>query len=337
MTSDKAKAILKNILILSLITYVFYFVVVKFYIFPNHSGYGAQIILSIENEKRFSQLKEIDYLVLGDSSAFKNIVPDILSPNSYSLALPGGSTMDIFHRLNRIDTSKIKKGIVITNSFIAPKHYARDYWDRMVLFGFYDFSEFMRNYEIGVENKVFPSNYNKAVYILLYVKSKMLLSYRGLQALWYAPPSFQKKKSMRQKLEAKFYKQKGWLDNPEGIRSPLFFKAYHTHYKKRFNSDPTDHFYLSKILKLTAERNIPVYFVLGPLAERGYPLIDVDEYKVTISEYMNSLKAQYPHFHYYPSRLKLQPKAFFDFYHLSDKGAEKFTREIAEYINSASN
>lgn len=334
MISEKARTIIKNILLLTFITYLFYFVVVKFYIFPNHSGFGAQIILSIENEKKFSDLKDVDYLVLGDSSAFKNIIPDYLSSNSYSLALPGGSTMDIYHRLSRLDLNKIKKGIVITNSFIAPKHYARDYWDRMVLFGFYDFNEFMRNYEIGVEHKVFPSNYNKAVYILFYLKSKMLLSVRGLQALWYAPASFQKKKSMRKKLEEKFWKQKGWLDNPEGIRSPLFFKAYHTHYNRRFNSDPTDHFYFNKILKLTEEKKIPVYFVQGPLAERGYPLIDVEDYKTSLAEYMHGLRMQYPHFHYYQSRLKLQPKAFFDFYHLSDKGAEKFTKEIAGYIEA---
>lgn len=290
------------------------------------------MVLTIENEQNYSHLSKVDYLILGDSSAYKNIVPEELSPDSFSLALSGASAMDTYNRMIRIDLSKIKKGIILTNSFIHQKHYARDYWDRMVYFGYYSYPQFLTNYKIGMENKVFPSDYNVIFYNLYYVKTKLLFNIRSLQALWYAPASFQQKVSVSDNIKERMTKNKGWLDVPVNVKSDWFFRAYKSHYQYKFTPDPTDNFYMRKILDLTRDKKIPLYFIQGPVSENGHELVDVENYKLTLAEYMNGLAKAYPHFHFYQSKLTPPPRDFFDFYHLNEVGARKLSSEIKNFI-----
>lgn len=313
---------------LGLTTYIFYFSILNFYIFPNHFTFSAQFLKRMESIESYKELRSVEYLVVGDSTAYKNIQPLLISPESYSLAVPGSSSMDIYNLLLRIDLSKITKGLIITNSFINTKHYGRDYWSRMIMFGFYNFNQFIKNYEIGIKNNIFPNNYSKSNYIFQFLKTKLLFNSRAAQAIWYAPASFQLKESVGSTIQDKMKINHGYLENPTSAKSANFFKAYYGHYIYDFNVSITDDFYFKQILKLMHSKNIQVYFVQPPLAEIDNTFVKVSNYQEGLKTYMENLHNFFPNFHFYQSNLKLKSKAFFDFYHLNSIGSKKFSHEL---------
>jgi hypothetical protein len=323
---------LKKIMIFCFIVYSIFFVTVKFYVFPFYNKPTALFLNSFQGWRNLENVKNIDYLITGDSMALCGISPTVISGNSYSIAMPAASMMDIYYLLKKTDLSHVNKGIIISNSFFFEKNYEEDYWEKMIQLGFYDFSEFFSNYQTGKENKIFPyTRYSKIVYFYNYLKFKTLLNSVVLEAIDTPENATLEHKNSIEKMKERMIKGHGFISYSESLKAKKFFYAYILHFNRSFYPSPTDDFYLKKILELT--RNQKVYFIQLPLAEDSHPKIKVVAYKTGLENYIMSLTRNYPHLQFYTPKIKFLNKDFYNFYNLNSSGAKKLSNELKEYFS----
>lgn len=138
---------MKKVLVLIIFflpTYLTYYFLQKNFIQKNYNRISARsnIILEVLLKKIQSE-ESIDYLVLGDSSSLHSIVPTILSKKSWSFSIPGGRLKDIETAIDLIDLKKIKKGIIIQNSF-SIKHSKEDFFKYIVTSDLYSIPEIIK-------------------------------------------------------------------------------------------------------------------------------------------------------------------------------------------------
>jgi len=137
---------MKKILVLLaflLSTYLIYYFVQKNIIQKNYNRISARsnIILKVLLEK-IQSVDSIDYLILGDSSSLHSIVPTLLSKKSWSFSIPGGRIKDMETAISLIDLKKVKKGIIVQNSF-SIKHSEEDFFKYIVTSDLYSATELL--------------------------------------------------------------------------------------------------------------------------------------------------------------------------------------------------
>jgi hypothetical protein len=320
----------KITILLSLIYLVFYFVV-KFYFLPNHFRATAILNSSLTHWAEVSKNQNIDYLVVGDITALTGILPKMLSANSYSIALSTASMMDIYYQLKKTDLTHVEKGIVISNTFFVEKHYEVDFWDTLVLGGFYDFSDIVELYKVGEENGLFPySRYSKLEYFSHYLRQFFLINQSAINSL--ASYETTEGKNLFQRTYERIKNKNGFSKMPAVFKKGNFYYSYRLHFNKYFYPTPTDDYYFKKILELTKGKN--VFFILPPLADKTHKNTSIEKYKIGLESYLDSLKLKYPLLHYYASPLSISKENFYNFYTLYVDGAVLYSQDLSNYLRN---
>lgn len=320
----------KKLFLFSFLGFVLFYITVKFYLFPFHYKMSARHYASLANIERYQKLATVDYLIAGDSFGLHSIQPLKISPDSYSVSISGASLMDTYYLLNRIDLTKIKKGLILTNSMYFKNHYEADFWDRLVLFDFYSFSEMNRIYDQSLVENIFPStHYSKPYYFLKYFKEKLLLNKNTLWALLDSPKSIVAASSKRDSFENKIHTHKGFIPYWPEDRSGFFDMAYLEFFSKEFTANATDIYYLKKILEFTKSKNLAVYFIQPPIVQRG-----VNSFESGYQSFFQQVQRDNKHFYFHAVKTIVPEKDFYDFYHININGSDKIMPEILDFLKN---
>ncbi len=145
------KKILINVFIL-LITFSSYVFLQDHFVQKNVDRVSIRMnIVLNELLPMIKSIDTIDYLVIGDSTAFHSIIPNAISKNTWSLCIPGSSPLDFVKIIDTIDTTKIKKGLIIQNSF-SVKHGDEDFFQYIARSNLYSFFELFDAYSLKKGN-----------------------------------------------------------------------------------------------------------------------------------------------------------------------------------------
>lgn len=126
MDSMRKKVIIKFLCFL-LVAYGLYWAAVEFIFLAHLHPAGVRAKLKAEYNLTQVPRDEVDYLILGDSTAFYTINPLLLTPKSYSIAELGASVALSKKNFKEMGIKKINKGVILIQTFIDP-HYDEDIW-----------------------------------------------------------------------------------------------------------------------------------------------------------------------------------------------------------------
>lgn len=318
------------------LVYLIYFFTMEFYIYP----YDNYLSVRTKLKKQYNSLKipnEVDYLVLGDSTALYSIQPRLLTPASYSAATLATSAMKTFEELLSLGDIKISKGIILTQTF-TEAHYDEDLWKILIPAKIINLDQLyllMCN-----KNKSDCNNIEKINLSIKYFTSKLHLSMYSFQTLKgflknIIPNEFRISDDLYFKI---LVENNGSYSSPSSIkiRTYDFLAPYNQLFKHKQSKPPKIEIsYIYDIINYAAKRKLNVFYVITPLAS-NFMNSSADKYDEGLEEVLKNIKAS--NFIIVNGR-KFQKDLFrsdfTDYSHLNEEGAKKFTLYLSQLLNSS--
>jgi hypothetical protein len=297
------------------------------YIDPDYSVWRAKETLL--------QQDTAQVLILGDSCAEDDLIPDRLGPDVINLGGAGTTPIDAYFLAKKIVALKpLPRAVII--SFV-PFHFANPtpelFWSRMTFgsLGFGDLNEIRETSRRLHDNVLFgtesPGDIDARLKIALL--SVKLPSFNGpalLQAL------FEQRMKENSAAYAAVLQSRGqkYRDvHPESDRLD------ETSSLKVFVPSKLIDFYFDQTLALLSSQRIPTYFIGMPhreLSDKLYTRTLRDNY----AAYLQSYARLYPDFHILGDPLPNYPMADFgDYAHLNAQGAARWSDHVARALREA--
>lgn len=274
--------------------------------------------------------KDQDYLILGDSSALFSIAPKMISLNSSSRTMLGSSIYLSEKLLYELDLSRIKKGIILSQSFISD-HYNRDLWRILVPNGLISLKQVYELHEIN-------NLYEYVSYGGRFWLSRLHLDAFAMEALMsrLKPQDFSHE-DFRTAFILKLDRDAGHFETVSKKLLPYdkFVFPYYEIFNRSAQIPPRELRALLNIVTLAASKNIPVIFVKIPNASRSLNL-NTERFDNSVSEILRQINS--PYFRIIDGTLlaNLERNDFLDFNHLNSQGAKKFSASLARELNKIS-
>lgn len=292
----------------------------------------ARHIATIDYSTELQTKDNIDYLIIGDSIPLHAFQAQLLSRDSYSICISGASLFDMYMALKKIDLKKVKKGIIVSNSFNSHLHFSEDFWKRFVLTGTYSLSELHEFYQSSRNNHSYPSSENS---YLSFMTKAALTKYR----LNHYPLEVIGRYFQSHIWAFNFYEQNlQWLKERNGslpievpgsdfkLSKNDFELPYREFYSKPLRADLSDIYYLKSLLSLVSQSNIPVFMPVLPLANGEFP--------DGLEELLKRESASYRGIEVFKLSVGLNRDDFFDFNHLNSRGSFKASAALNKWLNT---
>lgn len=309
----------------------FYFYIVNVYIGSDFD----KTFVKVKTKSLYAQNtipREIDYLVLGDSSAFYGINPLLLTPKSYSAANIA-QTLYLSHQvLSGMKNIDIKKGIIITQTF-ATDHYDTDIWDVLVP------SDEIKLDEIYAIKCGIPSRCDNLSRIKLgydYLKSKLFLRRNLMKKI--STFILENDRASSQNYSKWFENNIRSHNGQYALPSSYFLgsKSLEQSSLKFLNQDlslapSSELYFLERIKSLCLSKNIPLYFFITPTKSSAQA--NLSPYKRSLDPLLSKIKRM--NIEVVDGNMiatNLNEKDFVDFNHLNENGANKLTRALAAFL-----
>lgn len=274
----------------------------------------------------------IDYLIIGDSIPLHAFQAQLLSPDSYSICLSGASLYDVYMALLKTDLSRVKKGIIFSNSFNAKLHFNEDFWKRFILTNTYSLSELNDFYQSSKTQKAFPSSeYSYLLFMIKAASTKYRLNHYSLEVLG---------RYLQSKIWTfNFYDQnRQWMKERNGslpievpgttfkMTKEEFYRPFTEFYSRPLMVEASDLHYLHQILTHISKYKLRVFAPVLPLANGTYPN--------GLEELLKRQTASYRGIEVFTLSPGLNPEDFFDFNHLNSRGSFKATASLNKWLNT---
>ena len=299
----------------------------------------ARHFASLEYIKKVKTQTHIDYLIVGDSTGMHSVNPKFISNDTYSVCISGASLLDTYRLLSEFDLSRIKKGIILTNSFNSELHYGEDFWRRFILTNSYSLIELVEIYNESKTRNIFPANqFSAGEFYSISIATKLLLNKYAFEALSEYLRSFKWNKNYFHKYLSFFNENNGYvtLEDPGSgfeLKDEDFFHPYSDFYNKNFLIDQTDFYYLNKIYQLTSRANLWLIMPFLPLADQA-SRVNLSAFKNSFKSYFSHYELLHPYYLFTPIKIELNRSEFFDFNHVNSKGAIKTTKALLNTLNT---
>jgi len=314
-----------------LVIYFFYFLAMDFYFYPYANPRAARAQASVDYA-RFYASRDVHYLVLGDSSSLYGIIPKNLPGNSVSFSMIAASLFSSAKILEQVKNLKIKKSIILTQSFIND-HYDQNVWGLFVPMRIYSYAETL--------NLLCGSNEcSWSDYFLINLKYAMAKCYLSDMSINYFR---ERMEQLDMKYNRRFYNNymlllkegNGHFTRKGSFESSRekFLLPYLESFSRPIQTIPEIEFIsLKKILQFASDQNVLVYYVIMPTAATALG--------VSTEAYRNSIKSRLRPFESanfiildasdYEKQLTIGD--FWDYSHLNNYGARKFTEHLRGLI-----
>lgn len=306
--------------------FAYYFTMVD-YVLPFGSRRSTRVQVASAYQKMFRNV-ELDYLVIGDSTAYYGIDPDYLPGYSFSISQTASTTYSNYKSLIQLENVKIKKGIIITQSFIED-HYKFDVWGLYIPNKALDLNDTL-NIFCG-ERRDHCFSWEKAFYSLKYYQSKFLLNPYTLRLLYeWGEMGFPQYEGIFYGFLESITIHKGFFNkNNTAPTRDLFLAPYNLNFNRAIPSFPVSEIeYFKKIIEYAKEHNIKLYYVMLPTAASIYQL-SLDEYEKSLFNIIGPLQSD--HFEIVNMRGvegEFVREDFWDFNHLNSNGVRKLKKHL---------
>ncbi|MBR1691841.1 MAG: hypothetical protein IJ711_03580, partial [Lachnospiraceae bacterium] len=266
---------------------------------------------------------EPELLILGDSRAKAGLVPEVLSPHSYNLALGGATPIEGYYSLKEyLAHHKKPKTLLLA---YAPMHYmdVDTLWTRTVYFhnmsksDFFEIMENAKQYE--KTDRIRMDHYVSEYYMYeLYMPNKYATALKNSGFVFRHQRTLAKYAEMEANRGHTLYGTEAYSSGVNG-------EAHETDF---VSSDIIDA-YVDKLLDLCSRESIAVVVEQLPMNETSYGILQ-PEFKSHYKEYMLGLAERYPEVTVNPSLYCYDNAYFGDADHLNAAGCEVFTQYIKE-------
>lgn len=319
--------ILLKLLLPLLFVYGVYFLVMEFYLFPYESPKVARARASHDHAGLYES-SEVDYVILGDSTALYGLVPRKLTARSVSFSMIASPLYYAHRTLEQLKYMNIRKGIILTQTFISD-HYDDSVWGLFVPTGLFSMKDV--NALFCHEMSSPCSLIKRAELHLKFILARGYLTTFSLQLL-------------RERLEnpdrtyghlyQTFFeitkRTRGFFEKTGiGDNSPdQFIAPYTQNFSRAVTSiPPSEKWHLQELIQMARNRGVRIYFVIMPfggghkhpaylyrksvekiLAELNQPALKIIDLSLLETE--------------------LSREDFWDYNHLNAKGAEKVSRRL---------
>ena len=266
-------------------------------------------------------------LILGDSRAMADLVPEMLGENYVNLGVGGATTIEMYYTLKHyIENNGVPGRVVI---MFAPFHYSDmdNYETRTMYFWHLSFSEALDVYTQG-------SSYGAEVFDE-FDRFDILSMYLRLPDS-YLPALINARCFGRESDNLKLYEQQ--IQNRGhalyGTADGCDYINYEANYTEmnRGGEHLLITYYFEKLLKLCSDNGIETIRLQPPMNEASYTRLDsgyVKEYE----SYINKFANDNPDIVFETKIPCYDNKYFGDSSHLNEKGAQVYTEEfIGKYI-----
>ena len=316
-----------------MICYLLYWALVEYMVLPYMDPGGIRAIMKNNYIKNVIPRDEVDYLIMGDSTAFYAINPARLSKKSYNAAQPGSSMTLTKNTFANLNIKKINKGIIISQTFINP-HYDEDIWKVFVPQKMMGLNDVL---DVFCQKKCSFSE--KSYWIIKYFWYRIHLNAYAASTVSYGL-SIQFNSSMRgfaTHIEENLIthqghyaaKKKYTLDNN------FFYSAYWKNFTKPIDP-PTSELQSLKELADLAKLNGIRVFLIQPQLYRAEKMINLQQYTKSYQDFIKSrpdLGIEY--IDYKKFNLVLDKSHYRDISHLNENGANKVTDALKYYIENS--
>ncbi|MBC7538057.1 MAG: hypothetical protein H7281_04505 [Bacteriovorax sp.] len=297
----------------------------------------ARHFASLAYIEKIKSQSQIDYLIIGDSTGLHTINSKLISGRTYNVCISGASLLDTYKTLTLFDLSRIKKGIILTNSFNSKIHYGEDFWKRFVLTNSYSIKDLSKIFNEDKTINIFPSNqFTPIEFYFTAIATKLLLNKYALEALSEYLKSLRWNVNFYQKYTLSYIANNGFttLVDPGTkfqLKDEEFFKQYFNFYSRPFQINVTDYYYLNKIYQIASRGNLLLIMPLLPLADKATNL-NVTNFKDSYESYFKNYEIHHPGFILAPIKIELKRSDFFDFNHLNSEAANKTTMALLKLL-----
>ncbi len=325
-----------KIVIPILLVYIIYFLYLHFFAYPSDNVFSIRT--AIKNHYNHHSIpSEVDYLVLGDSSGLYSINPTLLSPNSYSASALAETAYKSHQTLTSLSNTKIKKGILITQTFIS-SHYDEDIWKIHVPIGILNFEDVvLLHCGVSQEN---CNKYDLFKIGLKFVVTKLYLTGYSLQAATTSVKSFFEVKHINAKQDFidNITNNHGHYASPISLvlKRYQFLGPFYKDFQDDLPAPPSaDLYYFKKIIAHAKNLGLNVYYVITPMCT-NFINSDNSKYNRSLNNIIYQIKDE--NFKIIDGRsfnAQLDVTEYVDFNHLNEKGAIKFSKYLSDLLTNS--
>lgn len=312
-----------------LVLYTVYWLGVEYYVQPYLHSAGIRGRLKVHYIQTQIPKDEVDYLILGDSSALYAINPHFLGAKSYSAAEVGASVSRATQIFQELKIKKINKGVILGQTFIDP-HYNEDIWKIFVPQKIMSLGEVLKMYCGSEENLC--SSFEKAHYRLKYIWYRMHLNDYAASVInlgikehiWIGARRFTRYVKHNYSINKGHYAA---LSSPP-LGNAEFFLSYRKYFQTKINPPPSEIDEIKALEEAVKKYNVKLYIVY-PQLYLNDPAIKIDDYKLSYMNFMSQLSSSSLVI-LTPSQINIpyQRSHFRDFNHLNENGAKLFSKKL---------
>lgn len=330
----KNKFFLKFIGVMVLLL-VAYWALLEYVIYPKYDLVKIRSSLKRKYVIESIPRDEVDFLILGDSSAFYSINPKRLSLKSYSAAELGASVALVKKTFDELKIKKINKAVVLIQTFISP-HYGDDIWEIFVPTGRMNLHEILNFFCSDYDQKC--NLIDKGALVVKYYWHKVHFNSGSIATITYAIKNqghfnfsgFPRHFSENLEKNNGHYpaKRTATLEDPE------FFNSYWKDYSTPISPPPFELKALRELAESVHKYGVRLY-VLCPQVFRNDSRVDLSKYLASYEKYLRSERSLGINY-IGPKNLNLvlDRKHYRDFSHPNEDGANEITDAFSSFVVS---
>ena len=263
-------------------------------------------------------------LILGDSRAMADLIPEDMDKGVYNLAVGGATGVEMYYTLKHyIENESVPENVII---MFAPFHYSYmdNFWTRSVYFHHLTLPEAIKVYSEGIRldsNAVCERDKGLSSIISMYLCFPDSYMPAALNSGFIG-----RYQANRQAYEDISQSRGHGLFGTEEGSSELNYEANYTELDTGRDYGILK-LYMERLLSLCRDNEIRTILVQPPMNEASYESLN-DDYVSQFSGLIESFKELYPEAEI-SSEIPCYDNGFFgDASHLNEKGAIKYTKEF---------
>ncbi len=265
-----------------------------------------------------------DVIIMGDSRAHAGLIPQLIGNNSYNLAAPGATPIEVYYMLEKYLENEQPEVLVLS---FAPQHIQEQssFMERTVKFGFFDRKTIGDIYTVSLNNKNdlrIQSKYFWIKYFGMKIKYLPLFSPEIRNSLFLR----QDKNLRRYQLNSHF---RGY--NYQGTRSMEIPLGRQATKRVNFQPSPTIVHYFKRIIELCNQNGIRIVYVTMPFSQAKMASFDAEYLSRYNNQIMPLILANEDN-SYVGGDTVYTNEYFVDKSHLNAKGAVRFSLSIADEL-----
>ncbi|MBR1523288.1 MAG: hypothetical protein IJ641_02410 [Lachnospiraceae bacterium] len=280
-----------------------------------------------EFENSASPYIDAETVIIGDSRAKSSVLPALLHEDTYNIAIGGATPIEMYYATeNYIEHNGAPKNAVV---IFAPYHFCDiDNWDQTLYFNFLSADEIAEIYAKGIETNdpviARKGRIGEMVSYRLRLPSKYLAQMYESKFTGRKAENREKFDSIRADLG---YCEFGSADGDDGETHEVFHEY--------FDSSEEVLYYYEKLIDLLSDNEVNVVVAQPPINQASGDVIH-KEFVDGYTDYLNNVMNQKRRYNLKMlTEIPVYPNELFgDSIHVNRKGAEVYTKELRDYLES---